>query len=146
MFRSMLVATDGSVTANRAVERAASLAARIGSRVDLVTAYQPLRGLRVAGAGSNPELAEWRLTPDSKADAVLEEACTTMRLAGVDATPHARRGDPADAILTLAEELGTDLVVVGNRGLSSARRYLLGNVPDKVSHHAPCSVLIVNTG
>jgi nucleotide-binding universal stress UspA family protein len=69
-----------------------------------------------------------------------------MRLAGVEATPHARTGDPADAILTLAEELGSDLIVVGNQGLSSARRYLLGNVPDKVSHHAPCSVLIVNTG
>ena len=146
MIRSMLVATDGSVTANRAVERAASLAARIGSRVDVVTAYQPLRRLRVSGGGDNPELGEWAIARDAKADAVLQEACTTMRLAGVDATPHARKGDPAEAILTLAEELGSDLIVVGNRGLSSARRYLLGNVPDKVSHHAPCSVLIVNTG
>jgi nucleotide-binding universal stress UspA family protein len=56
-----------------------------------------------------------------------------------------RRGDAADAIIGLAEELGTDLIVVGNKGLTGARRFLLGSVSGKVSHHAPCSVLIVHT-
>ena len=52
-------------------------------------------------------------------------------------------GDAADAILDVAEEQGSDLIVVGNKGMTGATRFLLGSVPNKVSHHAPCSVLIV---
>ena len=58
-------------------------------------------------------------------------------------TTHAREGDPADAILDVAEETKADLVIVGNKGMTGARRFLLGSVPNKISHHAPCSVLIV---
>ena len=57
----------------------------------------------------------------------------------------AREGDPADAILDVAEERGADLIVVGNKGMTGAKRFLLGSVPNKVSHHAPCSVLIIRT-
>jgi nucleotide-binding universal stress UspA family protein len=57
----------------------------------------------------------------------------------------ARQGDAADAILDVAEEQGCDLVVVGNKGRTGAKRFLLGSVPNTVSHHAPCSVLIVRT-
>ena len=53
--------------------------------------------------------------------------------------------DGADAILDIAEEQGCDLIVVGNRGMTGAKRFLLGSVPNKISHHAPCSVLIVRT-
>ena len=56
---------------------------------------------------------------------------------------HAREGDPADAILDVAEEQGADLIVVGNKGMTGAKRFLLGSVPNKVSHHAPCSVMII---
>ncbi|HRV60538.1 MAG TPA: universal stress protein [Solirubrobacterales bacterium] len=54
-------------------------------------------------------------------------------------------GDPADAILKVAEDLDADLIVVGNKGMTGARRFLLGSVPNKVSHHAPCSVFIART-
>jgi nucleotide-binding universal stress UspA family protein len=57
----------------------------------------------------------------------------------------ARQGDAADAILDVAEEQQADLVVIGNKGMTGAKRFLLGSVPNKVSHHAPCSVLIVRT-
>jgi nucleotide-binding universal stress UspA family protein len=57
----------------------------------------------------------------------------------------AREGDPADAILDVAEEREADLIVIGHKGMTGARRFLLGSVPNKVSHHAPCSVLIVRT-
>ena len=60
-------------------------------------------------------------------------------------TTYAREGDPADAILDVAEERGADLIVVGNKGMTGAKRFLLGSVPNKVSHHAPCSVLIIRT-
>ena len=58
---------------------------------------------------------------------------------------EARRGHPADVILDIAAERGVDLIVVGNKGMTGARRYLLGGVADKISHHAPCSVMIVRT-
>ena len=57
----------------------------------------------------------------------------------------ARQGEPADAILDVAEEENADLIVVGNKGMTGAKRFLLGSVPNKVSHHAPSSVLIVRT-
>ena len=58
---------------------------------------------------------------------------------------YAREGDPADAILDVAEERKADLIIVGNKGMTGAKRFLLGSVPNKVSHHAPCSVLIIRT-
>jgi nucleotide-binding universal stress UspA family protein len=62
-----------------------------------------------------------------------------------DVQTHASEGDPADAILDVAEEIKADLIVVGNKGMTGARRFLLGSVPNNVSHHAPCSVIIVKT-
>ena len=64
---------------------------------------------------------------------------------GVSVQTFSREGDPADAILDVAEERDADLIVVGNKGMTGAKRFLLGSVPNKVSHHAPCSVLIIRT-
>ena len=72
-------------------------------------------------------------------------ALRAMKEAGVECATYARQGDPADAILDVAEEQGADLIVVGNKGMTGAKRFLLGSVPNKVSHHAPCSVLIIRT-
>jgi nucleotide-binding universal stress UspA family protein len=78
--------------------------------------------------------------------ALLEQAAAEARDAGVaDVDTFARQGDAADAIIDVAEEVRSDLIVVGNRGMTGAKRFLLGSVPNKVSHHAPCSVLIVRT-
>jgi nucleotide-binding universal stress UspA family protein len=141
----MVVATDGSDTAKQVVREAGHLAQSVGARVHVVTAYTPVRSARVAGGrAANPE--SWHVPADSRADAILDDACAELRLAGVEAETHARTGNPADVILDVAEEIGADLVVVGSKGLGDARRHLLGNVPNKVSHHANCSVLIVHTG
>ena len=78
-------------------------------------------------------------------EATLEQAAAVVREAGVDVETFARQGDPADAILDVAEERGSDLIVIGNKGMTGAKRFLLGSVPNKVSHHAPCSVLIIRT-
>ncbi len=67
------------------------------------------------------------------------------KAAGVEVQTFSRRGDPSDAILDVAEEEKADLIIVGNKGMTGAKRFLLGSVPNKVSHHAPCSVLIVRT-
>ena len=68
-----------------------------------------------------------------------------MRSAGLDVETLAREGDPADSILDVAEEKEADLIIVGNKGMTGAKRFLLGSVPNKISHHAPCSVLIIRT-
>jgi nucleotide-binding universal stress UspA family protein len=113
--------------------------------VHVMTAYEPLRAKVASGRTVSPEIGDWHLAEDSRADSILDAALASLRLRGVEAEQHARKGDPADAIIELAEELGIDLIVMGNKGLSGARRFLLGSIPDKVSHHAPCSVLIVYT-
>ena len=67
------------------------------------------------------------------------------REAGVPGNVYQRQGDSADAILDVAEEREADLIVVGNKGMTGAKRFLLGSVPNQVSHHAPCSVMIIRT-
>ena len=73
------------------------------------------------------------------------ECLQTIKEAGVNVETYSRQGDPADAILDVAEEKNADLIVVGNKGMTGAKRFLLGSVPNKVSHHAPCSVMIIRT-
>src|ERR671938_230868 len=75
----------------------------------------------------------------------LVSAAEPIGEARVEAETYARQGDPADAILDVAEEQNADLIIVGNKGMTGAKRFLLGSVPNKVSHHAPCSVLIIRT-
>ena len=58
---------------------------------------------------------------------------------------HPVQGDPSDAILTTAEKIDADLVVVGNKGMTGKKRFILGSVPNNISHHAPCSVMIIHT-
>lgn len=147
MFTSIVVGTDGSDTAKKAVGRAVSLAAQLGSRLEIVSAYEPVSEQRLREEKQQvPGDLQWMVTPREDVDATLEEAAEDARNAGVtEVRVHARQGDPADAILDVAEELDADLIVVGNKGMTGAKRFLLGSVPNKISHHAPCSVLIVRT-
>jgi nucleotide-binding universal stress UspA family protein len=147
MIRSIVVGTDGSDTARKAVQEAADLANQLGAGMDIVSAYAPVSSQRLRDeARQAPDDLQWTISPREDVDAKLEEAKELAEGAGVkEVTLHAREGDPADAILDVAEERGSDLIVVGNKGMSGAKRFLLGSVPNKVSHHAPCSVLIVRT-
>jgi nucleotide-binding universal stress UspA family protein len=146
VFASIVVGTDGSETAGEAVRQAVELAARLGARLDIVSAYEPVPRSRLRRESQQlPEDVEWMVNPREDVDAVLREAAEVAGAAGVRAETYARQGDAADAILDVAEERDADLVVVGNRGMTGARRFLLGSVPNRVSHHAPCSVLIIRT-
>jgi nucleotide-binding universal stress UspA family protein len=144
MDDSIVVGTDGSETAKQAVTEAVRLAKALGASVHVVSAYEPLRGVRVTGA---PEGAAqvWHPLPDDKVDSILSQATAGVRLAGVEVTPHAVRKDPADALLEVAETVDATMIVVGSKGMHGARRLALGNVPNKVSHQARCNVLIVAT-
>jgi nucleotide-binding universal stress UspA family protein len=146
MFRSIVVGTDGSDTARKAVDEAIDLARTVGATVCLVSAYEPVSQARLREeAKQTPADLQWMVNPREEVDSTLSDAADVVRDAGLDVETFAREGDPADAILDVAEERGADLIVVGNKGMTGARRFLLGSVPNKVSHHAPCSVLIVRT-
>jgi nucleotide-binding universal stress UspA family protein len=146
MFGSIVVGTDGSETANEAVRQATELAKSVGASIDLVSAYEPVSGARLREEAQQvPKDMEWMVNPREDVDATLKQAAEDIDEAGVKVQTHAREGDPADAILDVAEERGAGLIVVGNKGMTGAKRFLLGSVPNKVSHHAPCSVLIIRT-
>jgi len=146
MFGSIVVGTDGSDTATQAVRQAVEMAKALGATLELVSAYAPVseQRLRAERRGA-PEDLQWAINPRQEVEASLADAADIAREAGVAANTHSRQGDPSDAILDVAEELGADLIIVGNRGMTGAKRFLLGSVPNKISHHAPCSVLIVRT-
>jgi nucleotide-binding universal stress UspA family protein len=146
MFRSIVVGTDGSETATQAVRQAVDLARAVGAKLELVSAYEPVPEQRLSEERRQaPEDLQWAISPREDVDATLEAAAAVAREAGVEAAVYARQGDPADAILDVAEEREADLIIVGNKGMTGAKRFLLGSVPNKVSHHAPCSVLIIRT-
>ena len=146
MFGSIVVGTDGSETAAEAVRQAGDLAKSVGASVHLVSAYEPVPNTRLREERKDvPRDLEWMVNPREDVDAVLKEAADRMREESVKVETFAREGDPADAILDVAEEQKADLIVVGNKGMTGAKRFLLGSVPNKVSHHAPCSVMIIRT-
>ena len=144
MFGSIVVGTDGSDTAKEAVRQAIDLAKQIGASIDVVSAYEPVPESRLREERvDTPKDLEWSVNPREDVDNTLADAADEVRGAGVEVETFARQGDLGDAILDVAEERGADLIVVGNKGMTGAKRFLLGSVPNKVSHHAPCSVLII---
>src|SRR4051794_2951280 len=143
MFQSIVVGTDGSETAQVAVRSAIEMAKSVGATLQIVSAYEPISEQRLRSEKKEvPKDMEWMINPREEVDTTLEEAAEEAKGAGIDVEIHARQGDPADAILDVAEEQHADLIVVGNKGMTGAKRFLLGSVPNKVSQHGPSSVLI----
>jgi nucleotide-binding universal stress UspA family protein len=147
MFSRIVVGTDGSDTAAEAVRQATSLAKLSGARLDVVSAFEPIPQQRIQQESREvPGDVQYEISPREDVNLIIDNATGEAKREGVeDVQGHAREGDPADAILDVAEEIKADLIVVGNKGMTGARRFLLGSVPNKVSHHAPCSVIIIRT-
>ncbi len=146
MFKRIVVGTDGSETAAEAVRQAVGLAKLTGATLSLVSAYSPASARRVQAEQSEaPADVQYEIGPREDVNFVLDAAAAEAKKEGIEVQTHPVEGDPADAILNVAEETKADLIVVGNKGMTGARRYLLGSVPNNVSHHAPCSVIIVRT-
>ena len=161
-YRSILVGTDGSPTAMRAVDMASSLAATLGIKPTIVCAYQPpteqeLKAMRAdpddpvaqwsAGKTSKetPDEFRWRIADASKAEDILERASTHASKQGADADVRAIEGHPAETLISIAEKEDVDLIAVGSVGMSGPKRFMLGNVPHRISHHAPTDLLILHT-
>jgi nucleotide-binding universal stress UspA family protein len=147
MYGSIVVGTDGSDTAKEAVRQATELARAVGASIMLVSAYEPVPESRLRHERTElPTDVSWMVNPREDVQAVLDAEAERIKASGIEEVEtYAREGDPADAILDVAEEKSADLIVVGNKGMTGARRFLLGSVPNKVSHHAPCNVMIVRT-
>jgi nucleotide-binding universal stress UspA family protein len=145
MYGTIVVGTDGSETAREAVRQAAELANAVGADLHIVSAYAPVPDARLREERKEaPEEIQWTINPREDVENPLQESKDEVA-DGLKVETYAREGDAADAILDVAEEIDADLVVVGNRGMTGARRFLLGSVPNKISHHAPSSVLIIRT-
>jgi nucleotide-binding universal stress UspA family protein len=141
VYESIVVGTDGSPTAQRAVQEATRLAKELGSALHVVSAFEPVRGARVAG---NPEGAGAVVSADVGVQSIIDEAAAGVRMNDVAVKTHTVTGDPADALIEVAEREQAELIVVGSCGMHGVGR-VLGSVPNKVSHRARCHVLIVAT-
>jgi nucleotide-binding universal stress UspA family protein len=146
VFLSIVVGTDGSETAGTALRHAIELARQHEARLHVVSAYEPVAAQGLRNQRVEIPDREWTVRAREDVISMLEGAAAVAREAGITRVEtFAREGDAADAILDVAEEQQCDLIVVGNKGMTGAKRFLLGSVPNKISHHAPCSVLIVRT-
>jgi nucleotide-binding universal stress UspA family protein len=141
MSETIVVGTDGSSTAKQAVAEAMRLARALDADLHVVSAYERTRSLPVTGPGGQPAVAA---VGDGEVDATLAAAAASARDAGLRVETHAVRLDPAEALVTVAGEVGASLIVVGSQGMHGAKR-VLGSVPNSVSHKAQCNVLIVAT-
>jgi nucleotide-binding universal stress UspA family protein len=146
LIERIVVGTDGSETAGEAVRQAIELAKLSGAKLDVVSAFEPVPTSRLREESEEiPGDVAYAVGPREDVNVILEGAAGPARADGVEVETHAREGDPADAILDVAEEYKASLIVVGNKGMTGTRRFLLGSVPNKISHHAPCSVFIART-
>jgi nucleotide-binding universal stress UspA family protein len=146
MFSKIVVGTDGSETASEAVKQAADLAKISKSELNIVSAFEPVSQAQLREEARDvPGDVSNAVNPREVVNVTLEKASGIAKQAKVAVQTHPREGDPADAILDVAEDIKADLIIVGNKGMTGAKRFLLGSVPNKVSHHAPCSVMIIQT-
>jgi nucleotide-binding universal stress UspA family protein len=142
MYKTLVVGTDGSPTADKAVQAAADLARALGAALHIVSAFRTpnpgmgaMAGVAMVDTGVGQALAE------EAAKAVGLEAIEKFG-EGLVAEAHGAQGNPDDVILSTAVDVGADLIVVGSKGMQ--RRYL-GSVPNSVAHGAHCAVLVVKT-
>jgi nucleotide-binding universal stress UspA family protein len=138
MISTIAVGTDGTATANEAVKEAADLARHLGARLFLLSVIDDSG--RSPG-GDDVEL-QWASNPAARVRSILERLEEDLNLEGIRTETRAASGDPGKVLPELAEEVGADLLVIGNKGM---QRRVLGSVPNTVTHRANCSVLVVKT-
>ena len=138
-MRAIVVGTDGSAGAERAVRRAVDIAAATGARLHLVTAYPDASYQQPIASSARTERIDLR----EAAESVLARVASHVQADSVEVDTQARQGDPARVLIDVAQEVDADLIIVGARGLTTLERWLLGSVSNKVSQHAPCDVMIV---
>jgi nucleotide-binding universal stress UspA family protein len=141
----IVVGTDGSPTALRAVAKATALAKAVGAELVIVSAFNNRAPSGVAAAGIALD-SRWVAAAQSGAESVAKEAAEKAKADGVTTVLYqAVAGDPSEVLLQVTTEQGADLLVVGSKGMQSTARFLLGPIANKVSRKVPCDLLIVET-
>ncbi len=141
----IVVGTDGSVTAERAVYKATALAKAVGAELIIVSAFNDRGPTGVARAGISID-AGWVAAAHSAAESVASQAAENASAQGVTAVSHqAVAGEPSEVLIRVTEEQQADLLVVGSKGMQSTARFLLGPIANKVSRKVDCDLLIVET-
>jgi nucleotide-binding universal stress UspA family protein len=145
-YTSIVVGTDGSPTAERAVRQAAELAAIDSARVVIVTAYTPGDQHVSDQADEVPDDIRFTLTDRVQAEALAQRGREIAKGLGVKkVVVQAIAGDPGAVLLEAATDFDAGLIVVGSKGLTRHAHFILGSVASSVSHHAPCDVLVAHT-
>jgi len=149
VYKQIVVGTDGSQRATLAIDAAIELAQQNEAILHVVHAHRVISGTDAAAAaeiGVAPvDVVEANAGIHEQGQNICDQVVRRAAQAGVKAEAHCVGGDPADSLIRVAETTHADLIVVGNRGMEGVRRFFLGSVPNKISHHAPCSLLIVRT-
>jgi nucleotide-binding universal stress UspA family protein len=140
VYSTIVVGVDDSPTARQAFNRAVDFAKMSGGTLHIVTAYKP----KPTSEADIPDEFRYAMASTREADVLLRTLSDQAASHGVASETHPATGDPADALITVADREGADLIVVGNKGMKGARR-VLGSVPNSVAHRASCSVLILPT-
>jgi nucleotide-binding universal stress UspA family protein len=144
-YRTVMVGSDGSTTAEMAVKSAAEIAASHHARLVIVAAYTPTRD-EATRQSAVPDDVRWAVTDVNQAEDRVRHGRAIAAEAGVvDTVTHAVAGSPVDVLLDAALAFRADLLVVGSVGLTRSTRVLIGSVASSVAHHAPCDVMIVRT-
>ena len=146
-YRTIVVGTDGSDTAQRAVEQAAKLAAVDGARLVVVSAYTPGDAPRSRErVDALPTDIRYTLTDRVQTEELAERGRVLAKAAGVaKVVVQALEGPATQVLLDAARDFDADLIVVGSKGLTSHAHLILGSVASTVAHHAPCDVLVAHT-
>jgi nucleotide-binding universal stress UspA family protein len=143
VIKAIGVGTDGTETAQKAVDFAMDMAERYKAKLVIASAYKPVSEDRIRKERTDaPQEIMWSINPTEEVDATLRAVEEQAGERGIAYVSEARNGDPADVLCEIAADHEVDVMVVGNRGMD---RRILGSVPNTVSHKAPCSVMIVKT-
>jgi nucleotide-binding universal stress UspA family protein len=139
MYKKMLLAYDGSEGAKKGLEAGINLAKVHQAELWALGVQEKLPRF----AGTMDEVKEEKAFGYQHYEQLLEEARTRAQEAGIELKTDIRIGHPAKTIVEVAKEGRFDLILVGHTGLSEVWARFLGTTAEKVSRHAPCSVLIV---
>lgn len=142
----ILLATDGSESAHKATEFLLGFPLPKDAEITVTTVIKeilPDEQIAVLSDEHREAFEAARTAAEAEAQTLLKSEVQALQTAGLTAEPRVEVGRPAQAIVSLATDLGIDIIVMGSHGLSGPKRFMLGSVSDRVYEYAPCSVLIV---
>ncbi len=139
--RTILVPIDFSSHSTRALETAVGLAKTFGAEIHLLHCYSLNLGAVSSYSLAIPENFDRDvcLSAQAKLDASVEK----VQADGIEVSSDVTQGSPGEAISSIAEDIGADLIVMGTRGLTGLKHVLLGSIAERTIRIAPCPVLTV---